>query len=372
MIFSLCPARAMSNTNMFRLMFIATCVVATVYGAGEFVILQSSPGVKFLGHEELDQSMLKHVFSAALGFTTNKDSKWSGMEIKDPFHYPVALFVLVVDGVRSLSAVSGWGEIDSDDDSVTAEAVFPMVTDEDESFTLRALETRIRERYPNSGVGGNLTFIRAVLSEEDTLPNQWKQEEILPFSLAEEAEWKALRKNEEENQALFQENFHFFSELVVLGKIVNGAIHAAEKKGVSGPDVYWLVLRGLHPLIDLNGDDSDQSARAIQILSTRARTMASLLAKAYANRALVAVITTDSSHTRRARSATADGDDNKSSLNLSKNYGVYYPVMFNIFLWFMVAFFFALIAISLSIATMDPGRDSIIYRMTSSSMKKDN
>ncbi|XP_046397299.1 ATPase H(+)-transporting accessory protein 2 [Ischnura elegans] len=360
-------------TNMFKVLFITTCVAASVYGAGEFVILHSSPGVKFSGHEEVDQSMLKHVFSSALGFSTNKDSKWSGMEIKDPFHYPVALFVLVVDGVRSLSVVSGWGEIDTDDDSVTAEAVFPLVTDEDESVTLRALEMRIRKRYPSAGLGGNLTFIRAVLSDEDSLPNQWKKEEILPFSPAEEAEWKALRENEEENQALFQENFHFFSELVVLGKIVNGAVHAAEKKGVSGPDVYWLVLRGLHPLIDLNGEGSEQSSRAIQILSTRARTMANLLAKAYDNRVLVAVVTTDASHTRRTRSVKADIDDpDLGTLRLSKEYGIYYPVMFNIFLWFMVAFFFALIAISLAIATMDPGRDSIIYRMTSSSMKKDN
>lgn len=41
-------------------------------------------------------------------------------------------------------------------------------------------------------------------------------------------------------------------------------------------------------------------------------------------------------------------------------------------LWFGVAMFFSLLAICYAIGTMDPGRDSIIYRMTSTRMKKDN
>lgn len=46
--------------------------------------------------------------------------------------------------------------------------------------------------------------------------------------------------------------------------------------------------------------------------------------------------------------------------------------MFNIILWFGVVMVFSLLAISYTIGYMDPGRDSIIYRMTSTRMKKDN
>lgn len=59
-------------------------------------------------------------------------------------------------------------------------------------------------------------------------------------------------------------------------------------------------------------------------------------------------------------------------LNLAKSYSADYPVIFNIILWFGVAMVFSLLAISLAIGDMDPGRDSIIYRMTSTRMKKDN
>lgn len=59
-------------------------------------------------------------------------------------------------------------------------------------------------------------------------------------------------------------------------------------------------------------------------------------------------------------------------LNLAKVYDDNYPVIFNIILWFGVVIAFSLFAISYAIATMDPGRDSIIYRMTSTRIKKDN
>lgn len=38
----------------------------------------------------------------------------------------------------------------------------------------------------------------------------------------------------------------------------------------------------------------------------------------------------------------------------------------------MIALLFSVIAICIAIGTMDPGRDSVIYRMTSTRMKKDN
>lgn len=49
-----------------------------------------------------------------------------------------------------------------------------------------------------------------------------------------------------------------------------------------------------------------------------------------------------------------------------------YAAIFNILLWFGVVFVFTLIAIVYALMDMDPGRDSIIYRMTSTRMKKDN
>ena len=62
----------------------------------------------------------------------------------------------------------------------------------------------------------------------------------------------------------------------------------------------------------------------------------------------------------------------QEDINLAKQYGEDYPVIFNIILWFGIIMLFSLLAICLAIGNMDPGRDSIIYRMTSTRGKKDN
>ena len=57
--------------------------------------------------------------------------------------------------------------------------------------------------------------------------------------------------------------------------------------------------------------------------------------------------------------------------NLGTVYSEDYPVIFNIILLISVVLVVAIIAVSMSMAFMDPGRDSIIYRMTNPRMKKD-
>uniref|UniRef100_A0A034V2A7 Renin receptor n=1 Tax=Bactrocera dorsalis TaxID=27457 RepID=A0A034V2A7_BACDO len=73
---------------------------------------------------------------------------------------------------------------------------------------------------------------------------------------------------------------------------------------------------------------------------------------------------------RRRRETIAGSTTN--TYNLAAYYDQNYPVIFNIILWFMVALGLSLLAVCYAIADMDPGRDSIIYRMTSTRMKKDN
>lgn len=62
----------------------------------------------------------------------------------------------------------------------------------------------------------------------------------------------------------------------------------------------------------------------------------------------------------------------RPQLNDDDAYSADYAAIFNIILWFGVVFAFSLIAIVYALIDMDPGRDSIIYRMTSTRMKKDN
>ncbi|XP_022826342.1 uncharacterized protein LOC111356274 [Spodoptera litura] len=57
---------------------------------------------------------------------------------------------------------------------------------------------------------------------------------------------------------------------------------------------------------------------------------------------------------------------------IADDFDVDYPAVFNIFLWFGMVMTFSMLAIMYSFMDMDPGRDTIIYRMTSMKIKKDN
>uniref|UniRef100_A0ABB5UNT9 Renin receptor n=1 Tax=Sus scrofa TaxID=9823 RepID=A0ABB5UNT9_PIG len=63
--------------------------------------------------------------------------------------------------------------------------------------------------------------------------------------------------------------------------------------------------------------------------------------------------------------------DPPSPYNLAYKYNVDYPVVFNMILWIMIALALAVIITSYNIWNMDPGYDSIIYRMTNQKIRMD-
>jgi renin receptor len=150
-------------------------------------------------------------------------------------------------------------------------------------------------------------------------------------------------------------------------QIQNGAIR---RDGT--PDVFWFVVSGLQSVINRHGANSAPTEKAESLLREALANVNDAFRASYNDQVVIATITTDAGHIRRTREASPKADAPASDLNLSKSYSSDYAVIFNIILWFSVAFTFAIIATAIAIGTMDPGRDSIIYRMTSNRMKKEN
>ncbi|XP_037076056.1 ATPase H(+)-transporting accessory protein 2-like [Pollicipes pollicipes] len=96
--------------------------------------------------------------------------------------------------------------------------------------------------------------------------------------------------------------------------------------------------------------------------------------KASGGRALTLLLT-QPALSRRTRSLLADPTDKPPAdggLNLASSYSDDYPVIFNILLITSIFLLYILVAFSVMTAYMDPGKDSIIYRMTNPNMKKNN
>lgn len=317
-------------------------VLIEAYGEGEVAFLSKPPNIEFRGHEECDSSIVKDISSTCLGFTTYQTGEWSGLYVKNPFEFAEAVVAMSVSGVSSLGLTEGHK--------------FPYLQDLPASDIWSTLETKITERCP---YGENQILVKIDL--EDKVESVEHSLNKGPLVLNRPN--VTFLKEEEEDDSIF------IKQVALMRSVVD----KVEEKGVIEdglPDLYWFSLTGLHPLVDIYGDDSNIAAEAKELLTCAIQDMKDTFEKLYKKKVLIFVLSSDSAHTRRFKRAS--DTELKADLHLAPVYDENYPVFFNIFLWFTIAFIMTLIATSMVTACMDPGRDSIIYRMTSTRMKKDN
>lgn len=327
---------------------IGALCVAAVAAEGELQILSSTDSLHFHGHERLSQDTLKEVLSACLGFTIEKSSDWKGLRILDPFKYSEAVAVVFADGVRSL------------DSKLPHIHRYPLTTTEHEEETWQSLRSRVDARFPHK-VHNNSVYR---LDLQDIVSGE-KSPLLDGVHIARDAQQHEYLDPEVEEDA----------QLMKEVQVIRALAHKIESLGVAHdglPDLYWIVLRGLHAVSDRHGAQSPATREAKKIVAEAVNALSQAFEKVYEGRVVVATVATDSSHTRRTRDLLQDSSSESPVSDTPSAYSPDYPVIFNIILWFSIVLIFALIAICVAIADMDPGRDSIIYRMTSTRMKKDN
>ncbi|XP_050474016.1 renin receptor isoform X2 [Bombus huntii] len=400
--------------KMFKLFLCFVAALVAVKASGDFVVLHSPNSVMFNGNEEVEQSLLKEVLAAALGFTVKLRGIWSGISITDPFRLPEAVVAVAIEGVDSLDIPKG--------------KRFPLNVNEVEETTWQALRERLEERDNDN------TLVRISLGDGLDALGQSALGELKPTPI-DETSLRALSLGKEEDKK-------FLEEVELLHAIANKAPSAI--KPDSKPDIYWLVVSSLRPILDTYGSNSTASREALSLLNNALNVIHDAFIQAYDGQVLIVAFTNDATKVHHIRSVTLDRqkrdapdtqddqrdekkkiedeeDSNTSNNNTSTNYSdmnnstansdtrddsgisenqdmtnmdIYsntqnigqdvtirsrskdytenYPIIFNILLWFGVVFVFSLFAICIAISQMDPGRDSIIYRMTSNRMKKDN
>ncbi|XP_015127673.1 renin receptor isoform X2 [Diachasma alloeum] len=390
---------------MLKIIFLAVFAIGTVLADGELIILNNPASVQFEGSQIINQSFLKEVFTVVLGYTPKLTQPWDGVTIRDPFALPEALVSIAIEGVESVKSPRG--------------KHFPLNVDEVEETTWQAVSRRLEERDNNN------TLVRICVGDGLDALGQSALGELKPNPV-DASSLKHLSLSNEEDQKFIEE----LQLLRAIAQKIPSTVTANSK-----PDVYWFVVSGLRPVMDLHGKDSEATKEALKLLNDAVNDVSNAFTDIYNGQVVVAVFTNDANKLRNTRSVesrvrreekagelsiqklendteglveqindvleTTTRDSEKSTtesdlkerkheihsmhssendydpgkpitLRLSKRYSANYPVIFNIFLWFGVVFFFSLLAICIAIAGMDPGRDSIIYRMTSNRMKKDN
>uniref|UniRef100_A0A5F4W978 Renin receptor n=1 Tax=Callithrix jacchus TaxID=9483 RepID=A0A5F4W978_CALJA len=312
-------------------------LLALVAGAlgNEFSILRSPGSVVFRnGNWPIPGERIPDVAALTMGFSVKDDLSWPGLAVGNLFHRPRATIMVMVKGVDKLALPPGSVISYPLENRVymvgKANSAF-----EDLSVTLRQLHNRLFQE-------------NSVLSS-------------LPLN--------SLSRNNEVDLL-------FLSELQVLHDISSLLSRHKHLAKDHSPDLYSLELAGLEEIGKRYGEDSEQFRDASKILADALQKFADDMYNLYGGNAVVELVTVksfDTSLIRKTRTIleAKQAKNPASPYNLAYKYNFEYSVVFNMVLWIMIGLALAVIITSYNIWNMDPGYDSIIYRMTNQKIRMD-
>uniref|UniRef100_A0AAX7TAP9 Renin receptor n=1 Tax=Astatotilapia calliptera TaxID=8154 RepID=A0AAX7TAP9_ASTCA len=299
-----------------------------------FTVLQAPEFVSFQkGDWPVSGEKIPDLVALTMGFSVQEDLLWPGLQAGPLFQRPRANILVVVRGVDSLALPQ-------------SVASYPL----ENRLYMLGKANAVFEDLPVT-----LQQIRARLSQDGSVLSS------LPLnSLSRNAEADLL----------------FLSEVQVLHDITALLQRHRHLAKDHSPDLYSLELSGLEELSRLYGPDSPQYRDATALLASVLQKFGQDVYGLYGNSSVVEVVTVkafEAPLTRKSRSILESRQiSNRGSLyNLAHKYDVEYAVVFNIVLWLMIVLALAVIVVAYNLWNMDPGYDSIIYRMTNQKIRMD-
>lgn len=312
------------SLQLTLLVVVVSCA-AFVESSGQVAFLSNTGGAKFSGNSPIDADILPHVLLTALGITTPElEGSWDGLSV-NPFTLPQDLILVLVGGVSGLTLEGNHYDVTG---SINAARIYSNTVHQMKHLNVNKKRIRLEPKEGTTIHSNQLSSLSAELEQDRA----------------------------------------FLLELEELER------QAAKSTFLSGDrDAVMIHLTSLVGLVSEYGDDSPQVKEATQLLE---KELNRLHASA-GDKTLVAVVT-HKHNSKRTRTLLSTDDQphtvaesEKDSLNIAGSYNDNYAPIFNIILWLFLILTVALIVIADVTANMDPGKDSIIYRMTNPRLKKD-
>ncbi|XP_036208593.1 dynein regulatory complex protein 9 isoform X1 [Myotis myotis] len=341
-------------------------LVAGVLG-NEFSVLRSPEYVVFRnGNWSIPGERIPDVAALAMGFSVEEELSWPGLAVGNLFHRPQATVMVIVKGVDKLTLPPGSvisypleNAVPFSLDSV-ANSIHSLFSQESPVvLQLAPSEERVYMVGKANSIFEDLSVtlgqLRNRLFQENSVLNS------LPLN--------SLSSNSEVDLL-------FLSELQVLCDISSLLSRHKHLAKDHSPDLYSLELAGLDEIGKRYGEDSEQFRDASKVLVDALQKFADGMYSLYDGNAVVELVTVrsyDTSLVRKTRTIleTKQEKNPSSPYNLAYRYNFEYAVVFNMVLWVMISLALAVIITSYNIWNMDPGYDSIIYRMTNQKIRVD-
>ncbi|KAI0236660.1 Renin receptor [Lamellibrachia satsuma] len=367
---------AASNERWLVLAPVLIVFFASVFGSatagGEFIITHAPSYMTFLqGSNQLANSEISNVIKSVYGFSLSKDLSWDGLAQGSFFEKPKANVVISVVGYDGAPlTIQNTARYPTNDDEpflntetvtehLQRSAVVPIIVD----FSVDKTVFDIRSHHPHLFGKLPATFQEVQRVFADGAAN-FPVKDLGTLNTSSDAD------------------LLFLGELHIIQEIIEALKANRQLVNDLSPDFYHFRLRGLSMLVEANGLQSPKVVTAVKLLQTFLAKVTASFKELYGGNVVVEIVTfpkADEASVRIARSLKAEADaapdessnSLESDLNVDTAYTGQYPVMFNIILWMMVVLALTVFAVSYGMWYMDPGRDSIIYRMTSQRLKTD-
>jgi renin receptor len=307
-------------------------VFLSAVSADQLLVLRKPESIELRGESYLTPEAVEDVMSASLGYSVPSDDSgnWDGLVISDPFSLARGLLSVVVEGLDSLSFKDA--------------ASFDVLGSGD----------------PFTGVVKN---VQGHLGKTIDLDLKTKIDLETAFGTIQPATQRDVEYLKPKSTKADQDLLNQIA-------IIDG-LTALFKQDLKDIPTATVVRTSLTAFLKEHDSGSQANAEGMKLLRSAITDLTATMDPAFKGRVLVTVLATaDTVHSRSKRET--DPKASATELNIVDGYDSDYPVIFNIVLWFSIIMLLTLVAISYAIGNMDPGRDSIIYRMTSTRMKKDN
>ncbi|KAK7467767.1 hypothetical protein BaRGS_00037004 [Batillaria attramentaria] len=352
--------------------FILLCLLASCFG--QQLILTHAPAsvtIQQQHNEKLAASDVPRLITNTLGLPGSEKVQWSGLQSGSLFKRPKANVLLTVVTAQSS---------DLNDVKPQSVASFPVDADLpllDLTPVMNTIQSSFLEHEPlmvDLMADNNLFDINTPNDIFRKLPNSMR-------SLADrllDSDSVLSRLNIGSLNSSDTPDLKLMAEMQMVDHVLKTL---QEKEGLmkgKTPDLFSFVFTGLKHVADAHGADSARTKDAHRVMSDFIDSVTQDFRKLYKDNVVVEVLTVPAPEkklVRKTRSllqqTTTPAPSGKNDYNLAWDYDQDFPAMFNIILWLMVLLAVSVFIISYGMWNIDPGRDSIIYRMTSQRLKKD-
>lgn len=358
------------------LLIFSQFLIGIAVSTGDFLVVTSPKYMKFVKDaNDIETSEIAPMILASFGLALNKDLKWNGLEEMNLFQRPKATVVISVEnvaadrlnvgGIAKYRTIENEGSLDTSDISSTIESIDWNATPLTVNFYVDSNEVYVASPRPELFVDVPLTLSSLKDGVFGGNIENW-------FTISDLASLNVTQTAD----------FAFVAELSVMKQVVKTLVGSKDTVKTHSPDFFHFSISNLAPLAMNYGYNSVQYNDALKLVASAISQVTEGMRELYGDNVVVDVVTfsPEAASKPNRRRVRRDAEPSqlsesptvrKSSLNLSSGFSSDYSAIFNIILWFSIVFAIVIFYIAWAIWFMDPGRDSIIYRMTSTRMKRD-